>query len=161
MFDLFKKKMTNLKAGDKAPDFTTLDQDGNNFTLSDNFGKKIILFFYPKDDTPTCTKEACNLRDNYSMLRKKGYDIIGVSPDGVKSHQKFIKKFELPFRLITDEDRAVAKKYDVYGPKMFMGREIISVHRTTFVIDEKGILEQVIRKVKSGDHANQILEGVV
>ncbi len=126
--------------------------------LSDYKGEKLVLFFYPKDDTPGCTKEACNLRDNYDKLREEGFKLLGVSPDPVKKHQKFIDKYDLPFDLLADVDKEVLKDYGVWGPKKFMGREYEGVHRTTFIIDEKGKIEHVIEKVKTKDHAEQILE---
>lgn len=153
--------MTNLKVGDKAPNFSGVDENGKKVALKDFKGKKLILFFYPKDNTPTCTVEACNLRDNYSMLQKKGYELLGVSPDTQKKHQNFIKKHSLPFPLLADTDLETIKAYDVWGPKKFMGKEYDGLHRTTFVIDQKGKIEQVITKVKSKDHAGQILEEVV
>ena len=151
--------MTHLKPGDKAPNFSGVNQNGEKIALKDFKGKKLILFFYPRDNTPTCTVEACNLRDNYSMLQEKGYELLGVSPDTQKKHQNFIKKFDFPFPLLADESLAVTKAFNVWGPKKFMGREFDGLHRTTFVIDEKGKIEQVITKVKSKDHAAQILEG--
>ena len=151
--------MMHLKVGDTAPEFSALDQDGKTIKLSDYKGKKLVLFFYPKDNTPTCTVEACNLRDNYSLLKKEGYQLLGVSPDTPKKHQNFIKKFDLPFPLLADVDLETTKAYNIWGLKKFMGREFDGLHRTTFVIDEKGKIEQVITKVKSKDHAAQILEG--
>ena len=149
--------MTRLKVGDKAPNFTAKDEQGNAITLSDYLGKKVILFFYPKANTPTCTVEACNLSDNYTMLKKKGYEIIGVSADTSRKQQNFKKKFNFPYPLLADTEHEVIKAYDVWGPKKFMGREFDGIHRVTFVIDEKGILEQVITKVKSKEHTEQIL----
>jgi thioredoxin-dependent peroxiredoxin len=150
---------TGLKAGDKAPDFKVKDQNGNIVSLKDFKGKKLVLYFYPKDDTPTCTKEACNLRDNYAGLKKKGYAIIGVSADEEKKHRKFIEKYDLPFPLLSDVDMKVIKAYDVWGTKQFMGRIFDGINRTTFVIGETGKIEKVITKVDSGDHAEQILTG--
>ena len=150
--------MTHLQPGDKAPNFKGVDENGKAVALKDFKGKKLILFFYPKDNTPTCTVEACNLRDNYKELKKKGFAILGVSPDSEKKHQNFINKFDLPFPLLADTDLETIKAYDVWGPKKFMGKEFDGLHRTTFVISEKGKIEQVIRKVKSKDHAAQILE---
>jgi thioredoxin-dependent peroxiredoxin len=149
---------SSLKVGDKAPDFNAVDQDGKQIALKDLRGKKVVLFFYPKDDTPGCTKEACNLRDNYSSLKKKGYVILGVSGDSEKSHQKFKEKYKLPFPLIADPDHKVIDSYDVWGRKKFMGREYDGLVRTTFVIDEKGKIEKVINNVKTADHTEQILE---
>ena len=154
----YPKIMTHLKPGDKAPSFSGLNENGEKVLLSDFKGKKLILFFYPKDNTPTCTVEACNLRDNYSMLQEKGFELLGVSPDTQKKHQNFIKKFDFPFPLLADESLEVTKAFNVWGPKKFMGKEYDGLHRTTFVIDEKGMIEQVITKVKSKDHAAQILE---
>ncbi len=150
--------MTHLKEGDNAPDFTGVDQNGNPVSLSDFKGKKLILYFYPKDSTPGCTKEACNLRDNYELLKEKGFEILGVSPDSAKRHQNFINKYNLPFPLLVDEDLKTIKAYGVWGEKNFMGRKYMGVFRTTFVIDENGVIEKVITKVKVGDHAKQILE---
>lgn len=150
--------MTHLKAGDKAPHFDALNENGETISLTDYKGKKLVLFFYPKDNTPTCTVEVCNLRDNEMSLKKAGYKIVGVSPDSEKRHQNFIKKFELPYPLIADTDRKVIEAYGVWGPKKFMGREYDGLHRTTFLIDEQGKIERVIQKVKSKVHSLQILE---
>ncbi|MEL6274169.1 MAG: thioredoxin-dependent thiol peroxidase [Bacteroidota bacterium] len=149
--------MTTLQAGDPAPDFQGITDAGTTVSLSDFAGKKLVLFFYHKDDTPGCTAEACNLRDNYGELQEKGYELLGVSPDGVKKHQKFKTKYDLPFPLLADEDHTVLNAFGVWGLKKFMGREYDGVHRTTFVIDENGKIEQVIAKVKTKDHAAQIL----
>jgi len=151
--------MTTLKAGDKAPAIQSKDQNGQEITLAQFKGSKVVLYFYPKDDTPTCTKEACNFRDNYSKLKKKGYVVLGVSADTEKAHQKFIKKYDLPFPLIADVDHKVIEDYGVWGLKKFMGREYMGISRTTFVIDEKGKIERVIDKVDSADAADQILTG--
>ena len=148
---------TSLKEGMKAPDFKAVDQDGNVVSLKELKGKKVVLYFYPADDTPTCTTEACNLRDNHAKLKKAGYTVIGVSPDTGKKHKKFIDKYNLPFTLLVDEDLTIMKAYDVWGRKKFMGREFDGVIRTTFLIDEKGKIEKVITKVKSKEHAEQIL----
>lgn len=150
--------MTSLKVGDKAPVFSALNEDEKTISLSDYSGKKVILYFYPKDMTPGCTAESCNLGENYNLLKEKGFEILGVSPDPAKRHQKFIEKYKLPFSLIADEDRAVLEAYNVWGPKKFMGREYDGVHRTTFVIDENGVIEKIFTKVKTKDHTNQILE---
>ena len=150
--------MTSLNVGDKAPDFVALNEFGQSTSLSDFLGKKIILYFYPKDMTPGCTTEWCNLGENYSLLQENGFIVLGVSPDSSKSHQKFIDKYNLPFSLIADEDKAVIKAFGVWGPKKFMGKEYDGVHRTTFVIDEDGVIEKVFSKVKTKDHTNQILE---
>ena len=150
--------MTNLKTGDKAPDFNALIENGTSISLADFSGKKLILYFYPKDMTPGCTAETCNLGANYSDLQKKGFEIIGVSPDPASKHLNFIEKYKLPFSLIADEDKAVLNAYQVWGPKKFMGKEYDGVHRTTFVIDEKGIIEKIFLKVKTKEHTTQILE---
>tara|TARA_B100000780_G_C21104691_1_gene446014 strand:+ start:802 stop:1263 length:462 start_codon:yes stop_codon:yes gene_type:complete len=150
--------MTRLQIGDKAPDFRALNEHGNPVSLTDYKGKKVILYFYPKDMTPGCTAESCNLGENYALLKEKGFEIIGVSPDPAKRHLKFIEKYKLPFTLLADEDRTVLEAYNVWGLKKFMGKEYDGVHRTTFVIDEKGIIEKIFLKVKTKDHTNQILE---
>ena len=149
---------TGLKEGDKAPDFNIKDQTGKNVSLKDFKGKKLILYFYPKDDTPTCTTEACNLRDNFSAFKKKGYAVLGVSADDEKKHNKFIKKYDLPFQLLADTEMKVIKAYDVWGEKLFMGRLFDGIIRTTFIINEKGKIEKVIKDVKSKMHSEQILE---
>ena len=149
--------MSTLKVGDKAPAFTSKDQNGEEITLAQFKGKKVVLYFYPKDDTPTCTKEACSLRDGYPKLKKKGYVVLGVSPDTEKSHKKFISKYELPFTLISDPDHKLADDYGVWAMKKFMGREFLGILRTTFVIDEKGKIECIIDKVDSAKAADQIL----
>lgn len=149
--------MTTLQVGDAAPNFSALDQDGNLHTLKDYKGKKLIVFFYPKASTPGCTTEACNLSDNYSELQSKGYEILGVSADSAKRQSNFKNKYEFPFPLLADEDKAVIEAFGIWGPKKFMGKEYDGIHRSTFVIDEKGILEQVITKVKTKEHAAQIL----
>ena len=150
--------MTSLNVGDKAPDFVALNEFGKSISLSDYLGKKVVLYFYPKDMTPGCTAESCNLGENYSLLQENGFIVLGVSPDSSKSHQKFIDKYNLPFSLIADEDKAVIKAFGVWGPKKFMGKEYDGVHRTTFIIDEDGVIEKVFSKVKTKDHTNQILE---
>ncbi|NTW32797.1 MAG: thioredoxin-dependent thiol peroxidase [Bacteroidetes bacterium] len=150
--------MATLKQGDKAPDFKGKDQNGNTITLKDFIGKKLIIYFYPKDDTPGCTAEACNLRDNYAGLLKQGFQIIGVSADNEKSHQKFIDKFKLPFPLIADTDKSIIKSFGVWGNKKFMGREFDGILRTTFIINETGIIEKIITKVDTKNHANQITD---
>lgn len=152
--------MTTLKEGDKAPDFSGIDQDENQVALSDFKGQKLILFFYPKDNTPGCTAEACNLRDNYEALKAKGYELLGVSPDSVRKHQNFIKKHDLPFPLLADTEKEVLNAYGVWGPKQFMGRKFDGVHRTTFIIDENGVIEKVFKKVKTKAHTEQILEAM-
>ncbi len=149
--------MTKLQIGDKAPSFTALDQSGKKVTLNDFKGKKLVLFFYPKASTPGCTTEVKNLRDNYKEFLEKGYAILGVSADSAKRQQNFINKNELPFPLLVDEDKKVIEAFGVWGPKKFMGREYDGIHRTTFIIDEKGKIENIIKKVKTKEHANQIL----
>lgn len=149
--------MTSLKTGDNAPHFEAKDQEGNIIKLLDYAGKKLVLFFYPKASTPGCTNEACDLRDNYKSFLAKGYDVLGVSADSAKRQQNFINKYELPFPLLADEDRAVIEAFNVWGPKKFMGKEYDGIHRTTFVIDEKGIIDDIILKVKTKAHAAQIL----
>lgn len=149
--------MTTLKAGDNAPNFEALDQAGNTVKLSDYSGKKLVLFFYPKASTPGCTNEACDLRDNYQKFLAKGYDVLGVSADSAKRQQNFINKNELPFPLLADEDKVVINAFGVWGAKKFMGREYDGIHRATFIIDEKGVIEQVITKVKTKAHTEQIL----
>ena len=149
--------MTNLKAGDKAPNFEGEIEDGSTVKLSDYAGKKLALYFYPKDDTPGCTKQGCNLRDNYKVLQESGYEILGVSPDKSAKHTKFINKYDFPFSLLADVDKKVIQDYGVWGPKQFMGKTYDGIHRTTFVIDEKGVIEKVISKVKTKDHSAQIL----
>lgn len=149
---------TKLKEGQKAPDFTGKDENGKTVSLKDFTGKKVVLYFYPKDDTPGCTAQACNLRDNYKALLKKGYVVIGVSADEEKKHKKFKEKYDLPFPLIADVDLKIIKKYDVWGEKQFMGRTFDGIIRTTFVIDEKGKIEEIITKVDTKEHTAQILK---
>ena len=149
--------MTTLKEGDKAPDFKVINELGEEMTLADFSGKKLVLYFYPKDSTPGCTAESCNLRDHYADLKIKGFEVLGVSADGEASHQKFIKKHELPFHLLADTEKEVLNAYGVWGPKKFMGRTFDGIHRTTFIINENGIIDEVISKVKTKAHAEQIL----
>lgn len=149
--------MISLQVGDKAPTFSTTDQDGNLIKLSSFKGKKVVLYFYPKDLTSTCTVQACNLRDHYKVLLKKGYIVLGVSPDSASSHQKFIAKNKLPFPLLVDTDRQLAEAYGVWGEKKMYGRTYLGIHRTTFVIDEKGKIERILDKPKSSMHAEEIL----
>lgn len=149
--------MTTLQKGDKAPKFSAIDQDGNTHSLADYKGKKLVVFFYPKANTPTCTVEACNMRDNFERFKSKGYELLGVSSDKPKAQANFRKKFDLPYPLLADEDKSVIEAFGVWGPKKFMGREFDGIHRTTFVINEKGIIEEVITDVKSKIHADQIL----
>lgn len=150
--------MTTLKAGDKAPDFKGKDQNGNDIALADFKGNKLVIYFYPKDSTPGCTSQACDLRDNYDMLLSKGYKVLGVSADSEKSHQKFIEKNNLPFPLLADTEKEVIKAFGVWGPKKFMGKTYDGIHRTTFVIDENGVIEEVIDKVKTKEHTGQIVK---
>ncbi|MFN0276239.1 MAG: thioredoxin-dependent thiol peroxidase [Chitinophagales bacterium] len=145
-----------LIAGDKAPEFSLTDQSGNLFSIDSLKGKKIVLYFYPNDDSQTCIKEACNLRDNYAMLIEKGFEVIGVSHAPVESKKKFARKFDLPFTLLSDPDLSVCKLYGVYGDKFFMGRWLKTIHRITFIINETGIIERIIYPVKSGSAAEQI-----
>jgi thioredoxin-dependent peroxiredoxin len=149
--------MATLKPGDKAPSFSSKDQDGNTISLDDFKGSKLVIYFYPKDNTPGCTSQACDLRDNYDTLLKNGYKVVGVSADSEESHQKFISKYELPFPLIADTDKEVLKAYGVWGPKKFMGRTYDGILRTTFVIDENGIISEVIDKVDTKNHTTQII----
>tara|TARA_B100001287_G_scaffold215954_1_gene184858 strand:- start:95 stop:544 length:450 start_codon:yes stop_codon:yes gene_type:complete len=149
--------MSKLKIGDKAPLINAIDQNGNKITLDQYKGKKVVLYFYPKDMTSGCTAQACNLSDNYSHLNKNGYDVIGVSCDSVKRHQKFIEKYDLPFNLISDEDKKVVNDYGVWQLKKFMGREYMGIVRTTFLIDENGVVEDIISKVNTKDHTSQII----
>ena len=149
----------SLSVGKKAPSFSGTDQNGNTKTLQDYSGKKLALYFYPQDDTPSCTNQACNLRDNYAGLLKQGISVIGVSPDPVQKHKKFEAKYGLPFPLIADEDLKIIKKYGVWGWKKFMGREYIGLIRTTFLIDEKGKIKAIIERPVTKNHAAQVLEG--
>ena len=146
-----------LQPGSKAPTFSGTDQHGNKIALKDLKGQKVALYFYPKDNTPTCTTQACNLRDNFASLKKAGIVVVGVSTDGLKSHQKFAEKFDLPFSLVPDEDHKIAEAYGVWGPKKFMGREYDGIHRTTFLIGKTGNIEAVIEKPDSKNHAAEIL----
>lgn len=150
--------MSALKPGDKAPEISAFDQDGNPVSLKAFLGSKVILYFYPKDDTPGCTAEACNLRDNYSLLLSKGFKIIGVSADDEKSHKKFIEKYVLPFPLIPDKEKKILQAYGAWGVKKMYGKEYEGILRTTFVISEKGTIEKIITKVDTKNHTQQILE---
>ena len=145
-----------LQKGNKAPYFKGIDQYGNTIRLSDFKDKKLVLYFYPKDNTPGCTKEACNLRDNYQELIDRGFAVVGVSPDSMQSHQAFAEKFNLPFPLLADPDLHIIKAFGVWGKKKLYGREYDGLFRTTFIIDENGIVEEIIKKVKTNDHTNQI-----
>lgn len=149
-----------IEVGKKAPDFSGDTQNGKTVSLSDYTGKKLIIFFYPKDNTPGCTAEACNLRDNYSLLKEKGFEIIGVSADSVKKHENFASKHELPFPLIADTEHKMINDYKVWGLKKFMGREYDGIHRTTYIIDENGTISHRFDKVKTKEHTAQILEEV-
>jgi peroxiredoxin Q/BCP len=148
---------TLLKVGDKAPEFTSVDQNGNPVSLSDFKGKKLVLYFYPKDNTPGCTDEACSLRDSYSEFKSKGYEILGVSADSAKSHLGFIAKHNLPFQLLADTDKTVLKAYGAWGEKKNYGKVYEGIIRTTYLISEEGIIEQIIEKVKTKEHSKQIL----
>ncbi len=150
--------MTTLREGDKAPDFKGVGQDGKPVSLADFKGKKVVLYFYPKDDTPGCTAQACNLRDHYRALKKKGFEVIGVSIDSIKSHKKFETKYKLPFTLIADEDKKIVEEYGVFGEKKFMGRTYMGTHRTTFLINEKGVIDKIITKPDTKHHTEEILE---
>ncbi|HYF32103.1 MAG TPA: thioredoxin-dependent thiol peroxidase [Chitinophagaceae bacterium] len=149
--------MRDAKEGDKAPSFSGKDQDGNTVKLSDFKGKKVVLYFYPEDDTPTCTIQACNLRDNYGLLRQEGFEVIGVSPDNPDSHKKFEKKFSLPFRLVADPSHAILKKYGVWGEKQMFGNKYMGVYRTTYLLDEKGVVRKVFLRPKNKAHAEEIV----
>ncbi|UJH67168.1 thioredoxin-dependent thiol peroxidase [Allomuricauda sp. SCSIO 65647] len=150
--------MNTLKVGAKVPDFSAKDQDGNTINLSDYKGKKLVVFFYPRANTPTCTTEACNIRDHYAELQAAGYEILGVSEDSQKKQSNFKNKFNFPYPLLADEDHAVIDAFGVWGPKKFMGREFDGIHRFTFVVDENGVVARVIDKVKAKEHASQILD---
>lgn len=152
--------MNTLQPGDAIPPFTTVDQDENIVHSTDMARKKSIVFFYPKANTPGCTAEACNLRDHYNVLQDKGFQLFGVSADAPKKQKNFADKYELPFPLLADEDKSIINAFGVWGPKKFMGKEYDGIHRTTFLIDEKGRIEKVISKVKTKDHAAQILEDI-
>lgn len=147
-----------LKEGDKAPEFAGINEDGKEILLSDYAGKKVILYFYPKDNTPGCTAQSCDLRDNYKLMQSMGYEVIGVSSDSAESHKKFQAKHELPFSLIADTDKTVHNLYGVWGEKNMYGRKYMGTFRTTFVIDEEGKIEEIIKKVKTKEHAKQILK---
>jgi len=149
--------MAKLQAGEKAPSFSGTDQNGNTIALKDFKGKKVILYFYPKDDTPGCTAQACNLRDNYQSLIAEGYQVIGVSKDSVKSHKKFETKYDLPFPLIADEDHIISDAYGIWGERKFMGRTFLGVHRTTFLINEKGNIHKIIEKPDTKNHTEEVL----
>ena len=149
---------TSLTEGMKAPAFSGKDQNGNTVSLAALKGKKVVLYFYPEDDTPTCTIQACNLRDNYSLLKKEGFTIIGISPDDEKKHKKFEAKYALPFTLVADTTHSIIDQYGVWGEKQLYGRHYMGLHRTTFLIDEKGIIKKIFLKPKNKDHAAEIIK---
>ncbi|MEO6071434.1 MAG: thioredoxin-dependent thiol peroxidase [Chitinophagaceae bacterium] len=149
---------TQLVEGNKAPAFTAMDEAGKKVTLKDFIGQKVVLYFYPENDTPTCTIQACNLKDNIAALEERGFKIIGISPDAAKSHQKFKTKYNLPFTLLADEDHKIIDAYGVWGEKNMYGRKYMGLHRTTFIIDGKGIIERIIKKPKSKMHAAEIMK---
>lgn len=150
--------MITLKEGDKAPAFKGKDQHGKTVSLADFKGKKLVIYFYPQDNTPTCTTQACNLRDNYGLLRNAGFEVMGVSPDDIDSHQKFESKYDLPFTLLADPKHQVIEKFGVWGEKQLYGRKYMGLHRTTFLVDEKGVIRKVFLKPKSKEHAEEILK---
>lgn len=146
-----------LQEGDKAPTFSAPDQNGKKVSLADFKGKKLVLYFYPEDDTPTCTIQACNLRDNYALLRQHGFEVVGVSPDETGKHKKFETKFQLPFTLLADTEHKILEKYGVWGEKQMFGHKYMGVHRTTFVIDEKGVIRKIFLRPKNKAHAEEIV----
>jgi len=150
--------MTHLKEGEKVPDFSGLDQNGNEYSQKNLKGKKVVLYFYPEDDTPTCTVQACNLRDNHALLKQHGFEVIGVSPDDIKKHQKFESKYSLPFTLLSDPEHKIIDAFGVWGEKNLYGRKYMGLHRTTFVIDEKGIIRKILLKPRSKQHAEDIMK---
>ena len=149
---------THLQVGDKAPVFTGKDEAGKKVSLKDLKGRKVVLYFYPEDDTPVCTVQACNLRDNHALLQKEGYTVIGISPNDEASHQKFKTKFSLPFTLIADPDHTIINQYGVWGEKNLYGRKYMGLHRTTFVIDENGVIQKILKKPRSKVHTEEILK---
>lgn len=149
--------MITLTPGQKAPTFSGKNQNGETISLKDFKGKKLVLFFYPEDDTPTCTIEACNLRDNYTLLKKEGFEIIGVSPNSIADHKKFEQKFSLPFHLLADDKHKIINAYGVWGEKQLYGRKYMGLHRTTFLIDEKGVIQHIFLRPKNKAHAEEIL----
>ncbi|HPC61250.1 MAG TPA: thioredoxin-dependent thiol peroxidase [Verrucomicrobiota bacterium] len=155
-----KKIKLKLKEGDPAPDFTVPASSGGTISLSDFRGKSVILYFYPKDDTPGCTKEACAFRDEFAAFKQKGAVVLGVSVDGVKSHAKFVEKYKLPFTLLADEEKKVVRAYGVWGKKTFMGREYLGTHRVTFLIGPDGIIKRIWPEVKPEQHAREVLEAL-
>lgn len=150
---------THLQVGQKAPAFTGIDQDGKKVSLNELKGSKLVLYFYPEDDTPTCTIQACNLRDNYSLLKKNGFKVIGVSPDAEDKHRKFREKYDLPFTLLADPQHKIIEKYGVWGEKNLYGRKYMGIHRTTFVIDENGVIQKIFLRPKNKAHAEEIVKG--
>lgn len=150
--------MTHLKIGDQAPNFSGVDQNGKEHTLADYKGKKLVVFFYPKANTPGCTAEACDLRDNYERFKAANYELLGVSADTINAQKKFEEKYNFPFTLLADEDKSVIEAFGVWGPKKFMGKEYDGIHRTTFVINENGVLTDIITDVKTKAHAAQLLK---
>ncbi len=152
-----KEPELKLKPGDKAPSFTAKTNGGGSVSLADFIGRNVVLYFYPKDDTPGCTKEACSFRDNFAALKKKGAVVLGVSPDPVKSHDKFVEKFKLPFTLLADDDKKVVEAYGVWGEKVFMGRKYMGVHRVTFLIGPDGKIKKIWPKVKPEEHVAEVL----
>ena len=150
--------MSELKEGTKAPVFEGVDQNGNTVSLNDFKGKKVILYFYPKDDTPGCTAQACNLRDNYNVLAQKGFQVVGISTDSVKSHKKFEDKYSLPFPLIADEEKKIVEQYGIWGEKKFMGKNYMGTNRTTFLIDENGTIRKIITKPDTKNQTQQVLD---
>jgi peroxiredoxin Q/BCP len=153
-----KKHKTKIQEGDKAPHFKGIDQHEKEISLTDFKGKKLVLYFYPKDNTPGCTMQSCNLRDNFSVLKSLGFEVVGVSPDGIESHKKFANRFNLPYSLIVDEEHKIIKAYDVWGKKSLFGVAYQGLIRTTFLINEKGIIDAVIDNVKTSSHTKQIME---
>jgi peroxiredoxin Q/BCP len=146
-----------LEAGQKAPSFKGKNQSGESVSLKDYLGKKLAIFFYPEDDTPTCTEQACNLRDNYALLKKEGIEVVGISPDDVKSHEQFIGKFELPYTLVADPQKKIIEAYGVWGEKNMYGRKYMGLIRTTFLVDEKGVIKHIIKKPRVRQHAEEII----
>lgn len=150
--------MITLKEGEKAPAFSAIDQDENKLSLKDLKGKKVVLYFYPEDQTPTCTVQACNLRDNYALLKQHGFTVIGISPDKVESHKKFADKESLPFTLLADPSHKIIDAYGVWGEKNLYGRKYMGLHRTTFIVDEKGIIRKIFKKPRSKQHAEEVIK---
>lgn len=159
LFILHFLMATHLQVGQKAPAFSGVDQDGKKVSLNELKGSKLVLYFYPEDDTPTCTIQACNLRDNYSLLKKNGFKVIGVSPDAEDKHRKFREKYDLPFTLLADPQHKIIEKYGVWGEKNLYGRKYMGIHRTTFVIDENGVIQKIFLRPKNKAHAEEIVKG--